>query len=73
VESAIAEGTFCNVLDSQIVPFAQNDWIRYGYLQTRSKSKTLWQAYAIALTMVFVALLFFSLWLFTLRRFLTAS
>ncbi|GAI66559.1 unnamed protein product, partial [marine sediment metagenome] len=35
-----------NVPDSQIVQFAQADWIRYGFLQARSKSKTIWQTYA---------------------------
>lgn len=60
-------------IDSQLVPFAQADWIRYGFLQARSKSKTLWQAYAIVLTVLFVALLMASLWLFTQWRFLTTS
>jgi len=62
-----------NVRDSQIVPLAQTDWIRLGYLQAKSKSKTLWQAYAIILTVLFVALLLASLWLFTQWRFLTAT
>jgi len=61
------------VPDSQIVPFAQTDWIRLGYLQAKSKSKTLWQTYAIVLTVLFVALLLASLWLFTQWRFLTTS
>lgn len=60
-------------IDSQIVPFAQADWIRYGFLQARSKSKTLWQTYAIALTVLFVALLLASLWLFTQWRFLLTT
>lgn len=59
-----------NVPDSQIVPLAQTNWIRLGYLQARSKSKTLWQTYAIVLTVLFVALLLVSLWLFTQWRFL---
>lgn len=57
-------------IDSQIVPFAQSDWIRYGFLQARSKSKAIWQTYAIVLTVLFVALLLASLWLFTQWRFL---
>lgn len=60
-------------IDSQIVPFAQADWIRYGFLQARSKSKTIWQTYAIVLTVLFVALLMVSLWLFAQWRFLTTS
>ncbi len=56
--------------DSQLVTFAQADWIRFGFLQARSKSKTIWQTYAIALTVLFVALLLASLWLFTQWRFL---
>jgi hypothetical protein len=60
-------------IDSQIVPFAQADWIRFGFLQARSKSKTIWQTYAIALTVLFVALLLASLWLFTQWRFLTST
>jgi hypothetical protein len=59
-----------NVPDSQIVQFAQADWIRYGFLQARSKSKTIWQTYAITLTVLFVALMLASLWLFTQWRFL---
>ena len=62
-----------NVPDSQIVQFAQADWIRYGFLQARSKSKTIWQTYAIALTVLFVALLLASLWLFTQWRFLLTT
>lgn len=58
-------------MDVQIVPLARTDWIRVGYLQARAKSKTLWQTYAIALTVLFVALLLASLWLFTQWRFLT--
>lgn len=59
------------VPDSQIVPLAQTDWIRLGFLQARAKSKTIWQTYAISLTVLFVALLLASLWLFTQWRFLT--
>jgi hypothetical protein len=59
--------------DSQIVPFVQADWIRYGFLQARSKSKTIWQTYAITLTVLFVALMLASLWLFTQWRFLTST
>lgn len=59
--------------DSQIVPFAQADWIRFGFLQARSKSKTIWQTYAIALTVIFVSLLLLCLWLFTQWRFLIAA
>jgi len=62
-----------NVPDSQIVQFAQADWIRYGFLQASSKSKTLWQTYAITLTVLFVALMLASLWLFTQLRFLTST
>jgi len=61
------------VPDSQIVQLGQTDWIRLGYLQAKSKSKTLWQTYAIVLTVLFVTLLLASLWLFTQWRFLTAS
>jgi len=60
-------------MDCQIVPLAQTDWIRLGYLQARSKSKTIWQTYAIVLTILFVALMLASLWLFTQWRFLTTS
>ena len=59
-------------IDSQIVPFAQADWIRFGFLQAKSKSKTIWQTYAIVLTVLFVALLLASLWLFAQWRFLTS-
>ena len=59
-----------NDMDVQIVPLARNDFIRLGYLQARSKSKTLWQAYAIVLTVLCVTLLLVSLWLFTQWRFL---
>ncbi|MBW8041984.1 MAG: hypothetical protein FVQ85_18570 [Planctomycetes bacterium] len=65
-------GQVRNVPDSQIVPLAQTDWMRLGYLQARSKSKAIWQTYAIALTVLFVALLLASLWLFTQWRFLIA-
>ena len=58
--------------DSQIVQFAQADWIRYGFLQSRSKSKTIWQTYAIVVTILCVALMLASLWLFTQWRFLTS-
>jgi len=47
--------------------------MRLGYLKARAKSKTLLQTYAIALTVLFVALMLASLWLFTQWRFLTAS
>ncbi len=47
--------------------------MRLGYLKARAKSKTLWQTYSIVLTILFVALLLASLWLFTQWRFLTAS
>ncbi|MBA7615628.1 hypothetical protein ES703_22912 [subsurface metagenome] len=60
-------------IDSQIVPFAQADWIRFGFLQARSKSKTIWQTYAIALTVIFVSLMLLCLWLFTQWRFLTST
>ena len=60
-------------IDSQIVPFARADWIRYGMLQNRSKSKVIWQTYAIVVTVLFVALMLASLWLFTQWRFLTAT
>jgi hypothetical protein len=71
MEPAIAEETFCNVPDFQIVPMSQTDWMRLGYLQARSKSKTIWQTYPIVLTIFFVSLLLVSLWLFTQWRFLT--
>lgn len=60
-----------NVPDSQIVPLSQTDWIHFGYLKASAKSKTLWQTYAIVLSVLFVALLLASLWLFTQWRFLT--
>lgn len=60
-------------IDSQIVQFAQADWIRYGSLLARSKSKTIWQTYAITLTVLFVSLLLASLWLFTQWRFLLTT
>lgn len=56
--------------DSQIVPLSQTDWMQLGYLKARSKSKTLWQTYAIVLTVLFFALALASLWLFTQWRFL---
>ena len=61
------------VPDSQIIPLSQTDWMHLGYLKARSKSKTIWQTYAIALTVLFVALLLASLWLFTQWRFLIAT
>jgi len=60
-------------IDSQIVRFVQADWIRFGFLQARSKSKTIWQAYAIALTFLLVSLMLLCLWLFTQWRFLTST
>lgn len=62
-----------NVPDSQIVPFVQTDWIRLGYLQARSRAKTVWQIYAIFLSVLFVCLLLVSLWLFAHWRFLTST
>jgi len=62
-----------NVPDSQIVPLAQTDWIRLGYLQARSRSKTFWQTYAIVLTILFVSLMLASLWLFAQWQFVTTS
>ncbi|MBA7523809.1 hypothetical protein ES705_15943 [subsurface metagenome] len=59
-------------IDSQLAPLSQTDWVRYGFLQARSKSKTIWQTYAIVVTVLLVALLMVSLWLFTQWRFLTA-
>ncbi|MBA7482722.1 hypothetical protein ES707_18216 [subsurface metagenome] len=59
-------------IDSQLAPLSQTDWVRYGFLQARSKSKAIWQTYAIVLTVLFVALLLASLWLFAQWRFLTA-
>lgn len=59
-------------IDSQIVQFAQADWIRYGSLLTKSKSKTILQTYAIVVTILCVALMLASLWLFTQWRFLTS-
>ena len=58
---------------SQIIPLSQTDWMHLGYLKAKSKSKTIWQTYAIALTVLFVALMLASLWLFTQWRFLTSS
>lgn len=60
-------------IDSQIVPFSQADLIRYGMLQARSKSKTIWQIYAIVVTILCVALMLASLWVFMQWRFLTTS
>lgn len=62
-----------NVPDSQIISLAQTDWIHFGYLKASAKSKTLWQAYAIVLTVLFVSLLLASLWLFTQWQFLTST
>ena len=62
-----------NIRDSQIVPLSQTDWMQLGYLKARSKSKTIWQTYAIVLTVLFVALLLASLWLFAQWRFLTTT
>ena len=59
-------------MDSQMVPFSPTELIRYGFLQAKAKSKTIWQTYAIVVTVLFVALLLVSLWLFTQWRFLTA-
>ena len=59
-------------IDSQLVQLTQADWIRFGMLQARSKSKAIWQAYAIVVTVLFVSLLLASLWLFTQWRFLTS-
>ena len=58
--------------DSQMVPFSPTELIRYGFLQAKAKSKTIWQTYAIVVTVLFVALLLLSLWLFTQWRFLIA-
>jgi len=65
-------GPVRNVSDSQLVPLSQTDWMQLGYLKARAKSKTIWQTYAIVLTVLFVALMLVSLWLFTQWRFLTA-
>jgi len=53
-----------NVTDSQIVLANRSDWIELGYLKARARSKTIWQAYAVTLTVLFVALLLVSLWLY---------
>lgn len=58
--------------DCQLV-LSQTDWMHLGYLKARSKSKTIWQTYAIVLTILFVSLLLASLWLFTQWRFLTET
>ena len=60
------------VPDSQIVPFAQADWIRYGCLQTRAKSKTIWQTYAIAVTVLLFAFVLASVCLYMQLRFLNS-
>jgi len=60
------------VPDSQLVPLAQTDWMQLGYFKCRSKSKTAWQTYAIAVTVLCVALLLACLWLFDHWRFLTS-
>ena len=60
------------VPDSQIVPFSQADWIRYGCLQTRAKSKTLWQTYAIVVTILLFAFVLASVCLYMQLRFLTS-
>ncbi len=62
-----------NVPVSQIIPLSQTDWMHLGYLKANAKSKTIWQTYAIALTVLFVALMLASLWLFTQWRFLTST
>jgi len=59
-------------IDSQLVPFAQADWIRFGILQARSKSKTIWQTYAIVVTILLFALTLVSVCLFMQLRFLTS-
>ena len=53
-----------NVTDSQIVLANRSDWIELGYLKAQAKSKTIWQVYAVTLTVLFVALLLVSLWLY---------
>ena len=60
------------VPDSQIVPFAQTDWIRYGCLQTRAKSKTSWQIYAIVVTILLFAFVLASVCLYMQLRFVTS-
>jgi len=59
-------------IDSQIVQFAQADWIRYGSLLTKSKSKTLWQTYAIVVTFLLFAFVLASVCLYMQLRFLTS-
>ena len=59
--------------DSQMVPFSPNDLIRFGILQYRSKSKAIWQTYAIIVTVLFVAALMASLWLYMQWQFLAST
>ncbi len=59
--------------DFQIVPLAQADWIHFGYLKSRSKSKTIWQTYAIVVTILLFALTLVSVCLFMQLRFLTTT
>jgi len=61
------------VPDSQIISLAQTDWIHFGYLKASAKSKTIWQAYAIVVTVLLFAFVLASLWLFTQWRFLTST
>ncbi|MCJ7805721.1 hypothetical protein MUP46_03715 [Patescibacteria group bacterium] len=53
-----------NGSDSQLALFDRTQWIQLGYLKARARSKTVWQVYAIVLTVLCVALLLSSLWLY---------
>ena len=59
-----ATGQARNVSDSQLALFDRTQLIELGYLKARAKAKTVWQVYAIVLSVVFVALLLVSLWLY---------
>jgi len=60
-----------SAVDSQIVQFAYADLIRYGSLLTRSKAKTIWQIYAIVVSILLFAFVLAFVCVYMQLRFVT--
>ena len=60
-------------MDSQMVHFARADWIRYGSILNRSKAKTIWQTYAIVVSILLFVFVLVSVCLYMQLRFLTST
>ena len=60
-------------IDSQLVPLAQTDWMQLGYFKARSKAKTIWQTYAIVVTILLFAFVLAAVCLYMQLRFITTT